>query len=62
MFYERECQEQTTPDLAAESFFLAASLLCMELPSRLRICHASSRIALPVSIRSSRICHGLTGG
>ena len=62
MFYERGCQEQTSSDLAAESKFLAASPVVYGATELLRICHASSRVTLPVSMRSAKLCDGLTGG
>ena len=62
MFYERGCQEQTSSDLAVDFKILAASPVILELPSRCPIWNASSRIILPVSMRSSKLCDGLTGG
>ena len=44
MFYERGCQEQTSPDLAADSNLLAASPVVSGATELLGICPTSSKV------------------
>jgi hypothetical protein len=44
MFYERGCQEQTSPDRAADSNLLAASPVVYGAIESLGICPTSSKV------------------
>lgn len=53
MFYERECQEQTNPDLAADTNLLAASPGFVQLGFAW---HLPLHESLPVAKCSTKLC------